>query len=103
LEQGGKCNFCDRSFGSAVLINGAVAILKAEPDHFIPVAQRRNDSAKNISAACHVCNQKIKGSRRFESIEDARRIIRQVWDERGYKDCPPFLPYRATILAASQN
>jgi hypothetical protein len=91
LEQKNQCTFCEREFGSPVLIDGQVVILRPEADHFIPQAERRNHSATNISASCQVCNQQIKKSHRFESREQARAIIKQVWDERGYRDCPPLV------------
>jgi len=79
-------------FGSSVLIDDRVIVLKAQPDHFQPVADRRNDNPSNIHAADQICNQRIKGSRKFPSLEEARRVIQAAWTERGWKDAPPETP-----------
>lgn len=93
LEQDERCIYCDRRFGSLVLIDGQIKTLKAQPDHFQPVADRRNDSSSNIHAADQVCNERIKGSRKFATLEEARNVIQAAWAERGWTDAPLLMPF----------
>lgn len=88
VEQGERCIYCDRLFGSAVFIDGRVKVLKAQVEHFQPRADRQNNNPSNILAACQICNHRIKGSRKFDSVEQAREIIQSVWKERGWTDAP---------------
>lgn len=88
LEQNELCIYCDRRFGSLVLIDAKIVSLEAQPDHFQPVADRRNDNPSNIHAADQICNERIKGSRKFASLEEARRVIQAAWVERGWTDAP---------------
>ena len=78
------------------LIDGKIITLKAQPDHFQPVADRRNDNPSNIYAADQICNERIKGSRKFVSLEEARTIIQGAWKERGWGDVPPLMPFVRT-------
>jgi hypothetical protein len=97
LEQNNRCYLCSREFGSAALIDGQPTKLRAEADHFRPVAERRNDSPRNIRAACHVCNR-LKSSNLFETVEHAQEVIGKAWEERGYKTCPRLLPITSKHL-----
>jgi hypothetical protein len=93
LEQSNRCIYCERNFGSRVLKGGELVALKAQAEHFIPVAVRRNDHESNINASCHICNG-LKSSRRFESLYQAREILKQAWTEQGYRECPMLIPFR---------
>jgi 5-methylcytosine-specific restriction endonuclease McrA len=93
VDQKEKCAYCDRPFGSAVLVNGSVVTLKPESDHFVPRAKRLNNSSSNIVAACHLCN-KLKSSREFDSVEQTRAVISTAWGERGWMDAPLLLPFK---------
>jgi 5-methylcytosine-specific restriction endonuclease McrA len=96
VAQNEKCGYCDRLFGSMVLIDGNFVTLKAEPDHFTPRAKRLNNSASNIVAACQVCNG-LKSSRSFATIEQARIVLQAAWAERGWSDAPLLIPYKLTM------
>jgi hypothetical protein len=105
LEQNERCIYCQRRFGSAVLIDGRVRVLKAQIEHFQPKAERQNNNPANIYAACQICNHRIKSSRMFESVEEARSVIQAVWKERNWQDAPDPIAcptcggfeYRATV------
>jgi len=105
LEQNERCIYCQRPFGSAVLIDGRVKILKAQIEHFQPKAERQNNNPANIYAACQICNHRIKSSRMFDSVEEARSVIQAVWKERNWHDAPDPIAcptcggfeYRATV------
>jgi 5-methylcytosine-specific restriction endonuclease McrA len=96
VAQNEKCGYCDRLFGSMVLIDGNFITLKAEPDHFTPRAKRLNNSPSNIVAACQVCNG-LKSSRSFTTIEQARIVLQAAWIERGWGDAPLLVPYKLTM------
>jgi 5-methylcytosine-specific restriction endonuclease McrA len=85
------CAYCDRLFGSLVIIDGKLVTLTAEPDHFIPRAKRLNNSSSNIVAACQICNG-LKSSRMFTSMMQARAVLQAAWAERGWSDMPLPLP-----------
>ena len=97
VEQGNKCKYCDRAFGSCALIDGELERLEARPDHFRPIAERRNDNLSNIFAACHICNR-LKSSRLFVDVEEVRAVLQAAWLERGWKSAPPLVPFRPTEI-----
>jgi 5-methylcytosine-specific restriction endonuclease McrA len=90
------CAYCDRLFGSLVLIDGKLITLTAQPDHFIPRAKRLNNSPSNIVAACQLCNR-LKDSRVFTSIAQARAVLQAAWVERGWSDAPLLVPFKLTM------
>jgi 5-methylcytosine-specific restriction endonuclease McrA len=82
-EQGGCCVYCERAFGSAVL-HGEVEILKSTADHFIPRKGYGRTVDSNIYMACHICNR-LKSTRVFKSMEEARIWLSKEWEYKGYK------------------
>lgn len=93
-EQNGKGKYCDRHFGSYVLVEGRLDALEAQADHFRPVADRRNDNPSNIHAACHLCNR-LKSSRLFSNTAEAREVLQVAWRERGWRTAPVLIPFKA--------
>lgn len=63
-SQGGLCGYC---------LN-VLDMSDMELDHIIPVAYRVNNKKENIMAACKSCNR-LKGSKVFETLQDARDYI----------------------------
>jgi 5-methylcytosine-specific restriction endonuclease McrA len=90
------CGYCDRLFGSLVLVDGKLVTLKAVPDHFMPRAKRLNNASSNIVAACQVCNR-LKDSRVFASVTQARAVLQAAWRERGWNDVPLLVPFKLTM------
>ncbi len=99
VEQDDHCKWCENKFGTAAIVDGKIVILVAEPDHFIPNAERKNDSLANIRAACQVCNKLIKKNHVFESEEHAKNVIQEVWRERGWYIAPPLVPFKTPTFS----
>jgi hypothetical protein len=84
-EQGERCVYCQRVFGSHVSIDGRIDKLAPTTEHISPRAKKLNNHWDNIAAACQIC-QRLKSSRSFDSIEQAQTVLQAAWKERGYGD-----------------
>jgi hypothetical protein len=77
-----KCLYCMHEFGDLYYKNGRVSSLKLNWDHYIPYAYSGYNDKSNFVASCNICNG-IKGSKIFETIEDARNYILYQTQRRG--------------------
>lgn len=91
-----RCVYCYRHFGWAILHNGEVEILTAQPDHFKPRAIGGRTSDSNIDYACHVCNR-LKSDYLFETVELCQEFLTNEWARKGYTDCPLLVPFREDV------
>lgn len=82
-EQNHRCFYCERSFGSLVFRRGKPVRLQLQWDHMTPFAYGQDNHSYNFVAACHVCNR-IKSSRIFQTLTEARIYIDERWREKGY-------------------
>jgi 5-methylcytosine-specific restriction endonuclease McrA len=73
-NQGRRCLYCQRMFGSAVIRKGKIVWLKVTWDHVVPFSYSQNNHGHNFAAACQICNG-LKGSLMFATIEEARTHI----------------------------
>jgi len=91
-KQGNKCFYCGREFGSYYYRDGKKKVLKLHYDHIMPYVGTYNNNAKNIVAACHICNL-IKSSHVFKTIEQAKDHINDRRLVKGirYEDEPEVL------------
>ena len=103
-EQFGRCVYCQRKFGSAVLHNGKVEILSPQQEHVKPRAAKGRTSDSNIGYACHVCNA-LKSDFLFASVEEIVTFLKSEWERKQYTDGPPLLPFQrdTTIRAGMYN
>lgn len=85
IEQGGRCLYCDREFGSVVYRHGKPIVLRLHYDHKAPWAYVGVHTRRNICAACHVCNL-IKSDMIFQTVEEASIYILSKREEKGYTD-----------------
>jgi hypothetical protein len=82
-EQDNCCLYCGQELGS-IRFRGAEPItLRLHWDHRIPYAYARNNYDYNYVAACHICNV-IKGSRVFESLDEAQAALSVDREMHGY-------------------
>lgn len=84
LEQGDRCMWCLRDFGSAVELEERLVYLTVEWDHFTPFAFTGSCADDAFVASCQVCNR-IKGSLIFDTIDEARdHVMRELQAQRIY-------------------
>lgn len=82
-QQGYRCFYCDRAFGSIVHRRGKSVRLRVHYDHIVPHAYSYNNDSGNFVAACHVCNG-LKQDFMFSTIEEAQLFLFSKWREKGY-------------------
>lgn len=83
--QGERCFYCARKFGSYVYRDLKLVWLRVHFDHVVAYAYSQNNYPDNYVAACHICNG-LKGSKMFETVEEARAYLRNRWEEKGIRD-----------------
>lgn len=81
--QDNRCYYCYIPFGSSTIRKGKAIKLRLEWDHFAPFGYSGNSDAKNLVAACQVCN-KIKFDYVFHSSEEAIAYVQKRRTEKGY-------------------
>lgn len=86
-EQGYRCLYCQRRFGSVVYQRGRETVLRCEWDHMIPYCYSYDGRASNIAAACQLCNRG-KGSKVFSTLDQARVWLMQFHANRGVCEEP---------------
>jgi 5-methylcytosine-specific restriction endonuclease McrA len=96
VSQQGCCAYCDRKFGSVVIVDGKMCTLRPELDHASPKALRMNNSPSNLLAADQVCNS-LKSSRVFSTLLEARDTLQKAWEERGWYTAPLLVPFKSTM------
>jgi hypothetical protein len=84
-NQGNRCFYCNKLFGSNCYHNGKLIKLAKQFDHIIPMAYQSDSSLPNIVAACRQCNA-WKSSKIFSSIEEARAFLSEKWEK--HRDAP---------------
>lgn len=77
-EQGHRCLYCERSFGSFARRKGKLIRLSVRWDHMVPFALTQNNAAENMAAACQVCNA-WKSSLVFRTLDEARVYLSEKW------------------------
>jgi hypothetical protein len=82
--QMGRCLYCELTIGSRVKRNGKTVALTAQWDHFVPYSYLAQNPEANWVLACQVCNG-IKSDRIFKTVEEARLVILQARDAKGYE------------------
>lgn len=80
-EQENCCFYCLREFGEVVLWHGRPVTLRLHWDHLVPYSYGYNNLDNNFVAACHICNG-IKGSRMFDTTEEAREYINEKREKK---------------------
>ncbi len=83
--QGGCCFYCGRRFGSYVYRGFRLVWLRVHFDHVVAYAYSRNNYPDNYVAACHICNG-LKGSKIFETVDEAKSYLLQRWEKKGIRD-----------------
>ncbi len=83
--QGGCCFYCGRRFGSYVYRGFKLVWLRVHFDHVVAYAYSRNNYPDNYVAACHICNG-LKGSKMFETVDEAKAYLLQRWEKKGIRD-----------------
>lgn len=73
------CLYCCRKFGSTLEVFGKTVFVSIRWDHWVPIAYRTDNRFKNFVAACQKCNA-WKGSKVFETLEEARNYLARRWD-----------------------
>ena len=64
-------------------MNGRMRRTTIHWDHKVPYAYTGCNEAKNMAAACNICNC-LKGSRVFESVEEARAYLEKKREAKGF-------------------
>lgn len=82
-EQGGRCFYCDVTFGSIRFRNGNPIVIKVHYDHKVPYIYRNDNNDYNIVASCHVCNF-CKSSKIFNTVDEARFYLAERRKQKGY-------------------
>ena len=91
--QDNRCLYCLLPFGMRVYRGTRATRLRLEWDHVVPFAYAQDNHARNVVAACHVCNG-IKGDHMWPTLDDARAAIATVREAKGYTTTPPTLVRR---------
>ena len=86
-EQGNKCFYCEREFGSIVYRWLKPIQLRINWDHISPYCYSYDNRGRNFAAACQVCNG-IKSSHIAETVEELREHVQKRRDKKGYSDVP---------------
>jgi len=92
-EQGGRCTWCQRAFGSPILHHGEVEILTPQVEHFIPRAAGGRTADKNCNYSCQICNR-LKHDYVFDTVAELIDFLDREWMRHGYTECPPLIPFR---------
>ncbi len=82
-EQDNRCFYCGATFGDVASRYGSLVAVKVAWDHALPFSYSQRNPEANWVAACSVCNS-IKSNHVFDSIDDARRCIRERRIALGY-------------------
>jgi 5-methylcytosine-specific restriction endonuclease McrA len=101
-EQGGRCIYCAREFGSPVLHDSEVVILRPQVEHFRPRSGGGRTSDANITVACHICNV-LKSDFLFYTVDDCRQFLVGEWVRRLYRNCPPLIPFQRAPAFVTSN
>lgn len=80
----GRCLYCELPIGTRVKRNGKTVALTAQWDHFVPYSYLAQNPDANWVLACQVCNN-IKNDRMFKTVDEARAVILQARDGKGYE------------------
>lgn len=70
-DQGDRCFYCDRRFGSAYVRGSRIHFRTVHWDHLVPYSLSQDNRSSNFVAACNVCNL-AKQDRCYASLEQAR-------------------------------
>ncbi len=84
-EQGNRCFYCDRRFGSHVWRGLRRLVVRLAWDHLLPYSMTANNYAHNFVAACSICNG-LKSNHVFHTIEEARIYVQAKAAEKGIGD-----------------
>lgn len=82
-EQGSRCLYCEREFGTFVYRNGKQIRLKLVWDHLVPYVYSRSCADQEFCAACHVCNG-IKSATVYQTLDEARADLALKRERKGY-------------------
>lgn len=102
--QGNVCMYCGIPIGTVIgravkrprgYIRRTTVILRRNWDHFAPYSYIVQNPGANWVLACHVCNN-AKSTRIFTTVDDARRAILPIREERGYESVRSVLGRLAT-------
>jgi hypothetical protein len=102
--QGNVCLYCAIPIGTVIArqmhrstgyIWTTTVTLQRNWDHFVPFAFLIQNPDTNWVLACHVCNR-AKRNQMFETVNDARRVILPIREQRGYES-----PRRVLMRLAS--
>jgi 5-methylcytosine-specific restriction endonuclease McrA len=96
-EQGNRCVYCERAFGSPILHNGNVEILEPQAEHFTPRSASGRNVDSNLNYACHVCNR-LKSDYLFETVQEVRAWLVAEWTHKEYATCPPLVPFKRSAV-----
>ena len=92
-EQGHKCFWCERKFGTWYYRKGLSNQLGVAFDHVIPYKYSKNSSEQNIVASCNLCNG-WKSDMVFLSNEECRDFLKRKWTKEMEKN---------KVLVAGEN
>ena len=77
--QENKCKYCNYKFGSYILKNNKMIVLRIVWDHHIPYSYGANNNTENFVAACQICNG-FKSNKIFDSFEQLVDYIKRKWE-----------------------
>lgn len=81
-DQENACFYCATKFDTYVFKDTKLVRLRVNWDHFIPYVYSADNRYDNFVAACQICNG-LKGSKMFDTEEDAKEYIRERWTQKG--------------------
>lgn len=81
-KQRGKCFYCGLPFGWLFVHRATMKCVTLGWDHLLPHSYCFNSSVQNVVASCYQCNS-IKGSRVFDTVQQAIHYVRQKRINKG--------------------
>ena len=76
-----SCAYCDRRFGTSVVLAGKERKIVLNWDHVVPYSYIKDNREINYLPSCRVCN-KFKGCIIFKSIEEVIVFVQAKWEEK---------------------
>ena len=82
-HQDNRCLYCGVTLGDWIMRGTRAVKTKIHWDHMVPYAYSGCSEARNMAAACHVCNF-IKHDKVFQTVEEASVYIAAIREAKGY-------------------
>lgn len=79
-QQGGKCYWCGRYFGTRIIYHDKIKTIRAIGDHHDPFVSSRNSTKENFVAACQYCNN-FKSDLAGDD-DTIRKMVLSKWEKK---------------------